>query len=303
MMRAGTCKSDPRGPGSGRVTRVWHPSGAALTRCVHSPEPVAEGAGRVAVAAGAEGDSLAASLAELSPASPELIEKRELLRRSDTKFLVPARLLGPLVGALAQDFRVLRGEGGDLSAYHTLYYDTPGLRCYHDHRRGRRLRQKVRVREYVDRSMSFVEVKCRRSEVLTVKQRFRRDPGAGALTSDERVFVATHCRFSTESIGPVARVAYRRAILLGAASNERVTIDVDLAVGAGAELEALKGVAIVEVKQPSFSASTRAMRALRDLEMRWLSLSKYCTSMVLARGGLPCHRFLPALRAIERMRS
>lgn len=287
------------------MTRVWHPSGAALTRCVHSPEPVAAGtgAGRGAKAAGAGGESLAASLAEVSPASPELLEMRELLCRSDTKFLVPARLLAPLVKALAEDFRVLRGERGDVSAYHTLYYDTPELQCYHDHRRGRRLRQKVRVREYLDRSMSFVEVKCRRSEVLTVKKRLRREPGAGALTADERAFVAAHCRFPTESLGPVARVAYRRAILLGVASNERVTIDVDLAVGSGAELEALEGVAIVEVKQPSFSASTRAMRALRDLEMRWLSLSKYCTSMVLARGGLPCHRFLPALRALERMRS
>ncbi len=248
----------------------------------------------------AGGAGLRELLFDFSSAPASLVANRALLRRTDTKFLVPERLLGPLLSSLKGDYLLL-GEGGP-SAYQTLYLDTPDLQSFHDHRRGRRLRDKVRVRDYLEHAVSFLEVKSRRSELLTVKRRRERPRGAEELGEGERAFLAASCRMPTADLRPAARVDYHRATLVAARDTERVTVDVDLAVGRHDARERLAGIAIVEVKQPAFSVSTPAMRALRRLGLRWLSVSKYCTAVALTR-DVPCHRFLPALRKIEGMRT
>jgi hypothetical protein len=159
------------------------------------------------------------------------------------------------------------------------------------------------VRSYPDRSKSFVEVKSRRSDVSTVKHRRERPLGGGPLCRDERAFVSEHCSFPAEGLEPVVGVHYRRALLLSGETRERVTIDADLSVTRGTQVHKLAGIAIVEVKQPRFRASTAAMRALRACRLRPISLSKYCAAVVLTHEGIRCNRLLPALRQLERMRS
>lgn len=41
---------------------------------------------------------------------------------------------------LAEHYAVIRVPSGCAASYQSTYFDTPDLRCYHDHRRGRRLR-------------------------------------------------------------------------------------------------------------------------------------------------------------------
>jgi len=85
---------------------------------------------------------------------PEDLQKRSLQRRVDTKFLCAATALNDLVPALGGDYGLLLACGEPLARYRTLYFDSPDRRFYHQHRRGRRDRFKVRSRHYLDRTVS-----------------------------------------------------------------------------------------------------------------------------------------------------
>ncbi len=251
----------------------------------------------------AAGDPLARALEGFAPAAPGLLERRTLLRRADTKFTLPAAQLPAIAAALARDYAVLGVPGGGaLATYRSLYFDTADLRCFHDHRRGRRVRHKVRIRHYPDRRLSFVEVKARRNERVADKHRLPIAYGQGWLGAPERAFLRGHVGYA-DALRPQLWIDYRRITLLGLAAPERVTIDVELEVARvdGAR-RPLGPLAIIEVKQASWSAHTPVMRALAAAGLREGSSSKYVAAVACLRPEARKNRLLPALRAFERIR-
>lgn len=233
----------------------------------------------------------------------ELLAERSLLCRLDTKFLLSVRDLAPVLDRLVGRYAVLPAGSASLARYQTLYFDTPDLRSFHDHRRGRLPRHKVRVRHYPDRSLSFLEVKTKQTSRRTQKQRLELSPGESSLGPREREFVRRHCDLPASDLWPEVWVYFLRLTLLGLDTEERVTIDLDLTASTAQGVESLDGVAILEVKQAAFSVRTPVMRALSAARIRPTSSSKYCTAIALTRPGLRINRLLPGLRAIERLRT
>ncbi|WP_344961146.1 VTC domain-containing protein [Streptomyces thioluteus] len=97
----------------------------------------------------------------------EVDERAGLLVRFDRSYLVPVdaflRIAECLTGPRRPDgpFRALAIGGRRAFRYHSVYYDTPGLRSFHDHRQGRRLRFKVRERVYEDSGERQFEIKLK----------------------------------------------------------------------------------------------------------------------------------------------
>ncbi len=228
-------------------------------------------------------------------ATPELAARRDLQRRNDTKFVLPSALLGELTSALVKDYAAL--APADL--YRTLYFDTAALDLFHAHRCGRRLRHKVRIRIHPERQRAFLEIKTRQSELLTVKIRRPRSTEETSLSKDDQDFVRAHTGLS--SVLPQVWSIYRRLTLIGFQANERVTIDLELRFEKGGNIYPMHPLAIVEVKQWPFSRLTPAMTALRAMGIRPAWSSKYCTAIHCTHSGLRCNRFLPGLRALEKV--
>lgn len=253
----------------------------------------------------APADALASLVGGFGDASPQLLERRALLRRVDSKFAIAADRVHELVPRLAADYAALRVLGGGaIAVYRSLYFDTPDLRCFHDHRRGRRIRHKVRIRHYPDRRLSFLEIKTRRSELVIDKRRLPIAFGQDGLGRSERAFLSTHVGDLADQLRPQLWIDYRRIALIGTRTHERVTIDVELAAGGldGAR-RGLGPAAVIEVKQAPRSVHTPVMRALFASGLREGSLSKYITAVALLRPEVRRNRLLPALRAGERMGS
>jgi hypothetical protein len=158
----------------------------------------------------------------------------------------------------------------------------------------------VRARHYLDRRLTFLEVKTRRSELQTMKTRLERDFGDDELDSEDQAFVDLHTQIG-RNVLPQAWTDFRRLMLFGIRTNERVTIDLDLVVGADARSESLGDVAVVEVKQWPYDRSTPVMSALRARGSRPGWLSKYCVAIARTRPGVRLHRLLPGLRALDRI--
>ncbi len=230
-------------------------------------------------------------------ATPDLVRRRELCRRSDSKFVLTPRAAGELVASLGHDYAVLPAGDELLAAYRTLYFDTPELDLYHDHRRGRRIRHKVRIRHYPDRRVSRLEVKSRRSALETAKSWRERAYSDEALTRDDHAFIARLTGIARPLI-PQAWTSFRRLTLLGLGTRERVTLDLDLRVGRGAEARVLEGIAIVEIKQWPYCRATPAMEALRRAGHRPAWASKYCSAIAFTHPGVPVDGLLPGLRIL-----
>src|SRR5690349_14133286 len=261
---------------------------ALAHRCAPSPEP--------------DQDRLALQLAAFSPPSAELLAGRELLRRVDSKFVVKRELLADLIAGLDTDYAAFKVASGTIADYHSLYYDTPELTCFHDHRRGRRLRHKVRVRHYPDRAISYLEIKSKRSDLVTHKHRIGIPYRSEEIGDEQAAFLRGHLGSLADGLRPELRVNYRRIGLLGLQTDERVTIDLELDfIDLDGKLHQMGDVAIVEVKQSAASRASPITRRLATAGVREQSLSKYTTAIALTRAGVRRNRLLPDLKAVERI--
>ena len=247
-------------------------------------------------------DPVGVALDSFSAATRELLDSRELLRRIDSKYVVHASRIAALVSGLGDSYACLRVPTGSVATYRSLYFDSPDLRCFHDHRRGRRLRHKIRVRHYPDREVSFLEVKTKRNEELTEKRRLALPYGCEQLDARELEFLRKHTGVLADALAATVRIEFRRVTLIGLATNERMTIDVDLeTVELSGVRHSLGPIAIVEVKQSPFSVRTPAMRALYRAGQREQSLSKYIAAIATAFPAERMNRLLPDLRAVARI--
>lgn len=231
-------------------------------------------------------------LARYAPASPELVQRRELGNRADSKFVIPAAAAADLLGNLTGEYTVVAVGAVLVATYRTLYFDSEDLGFFHAHRRGRRVRHKVRIRHYPERGRSFLDVKTRINDVRTIKTRLERPYGDDTLSPVDLAFVHAHTG-PNGCLLPQVWTDFRRVTLVGVHTNERVTFDLELCFKMGERVRSVPDVAIVEVKQAPFDRRTPAMMALRSAGWWPQSLSKYCTAIACLRpgvrlGGLGC---------------
>lgn len=238
------------------------------------------------------------TLSRLAPVTQELLDSRQLLRRADTKFLAAPSAIAEIIGQVATDYAVVAVGAANVASYQNVYFDTRDVRCFHDHRRGRRIRHKIRIRRYVDRQLAFLEVKARRNDLHTDKARMRIDFATRELEPPMLDFLVARCGFARE-IMPIVNIDYERIMLVGVATNERITIDLGVTVNGDRGL-AIGAVAIVEVKQPSRSLATPIMRALREHAIRPCSVSKYMAALT-STTSLRSNRLRPASRRLEKI--
>ena len=241
-----------------------------------------------------------AVLLRFEEASPELLNARLLLQRTDRKYLLARRDLAALLSTLAADYRVLRSAGHLVASYRTVYFDTPELRTFEDHRRERRCRCKVRVRHHLDRGLTFLEIKCKGRDGRTSKARLERPFGCEEIDADATRFVDRHCALGAGRLAPALALEFRRVTLIGDRVDERMTIDWDLRIASGARRDRLPDVAIVEVKQPRYSNRTPSVRALRAMHVQERGISKYCIALTRLAPVRP-HAFRPVLRKMEQL--
>ena len=202
-------------------------------------------------------------------------------QRVDEKYLVPPDDLAALLERLRPGFLALEIDGRRESLYESTYFDTPGLRCYHDHVEGRAPRVKVRTRLYVDTRGCALEAKVKREAGETAKASCPIDPSdhgrlrAAGLAFLEDEIGAEVPHVSLVELGPAVTTAYRRATLAAREGALRVTIDsgVRASVPGGGRAELAPGRVIVETK--SEDGESEADAVLREAGHRPVSLSKY----------------------------
>lgn len=206
----------------------------------------------------------------------------DLQTRTDTKYLLTPEVHEALLRSLADTGRWQCLEIDRLRrfSYRSVYFDTPDLLTYRQHRQGRRRRFKIRTRTYADSGDCAFEIKLKGRRSETVKERLPYAVGdADRITPDARACLdaalwSAYGLAAPSGLAPRLRTDYRRHTLVDLAVGVRLTCDEDLVCTAETGSALARGTVLVEVK--SVKPGGPADRLLWELGARPVPVSKYC---------------------------
>ena len=224
-----------------------------------------------------------------------------LMNRVDTKFVTTLPRLMQLLEMAKGEYFVQEIDGERNSAYTKLYYDTPRLDMYIMHQNGCLGRQKVRVRQYVDSNLTFLEVKNKNNHRRTRKKRIT-VTGFDITGEQQREFLKPLCWWDVDTLQPALRNWFNRITLVNKAKTERVTIDTGLRFHncmSGLD-KSLDQVVIIELKRDGNQPSP-LLAMLRDLHIHPYGFSKYCMGTALSNPSVKKNRLKPKLHYVERL--
>lgn len=197
-----------------------------------------------------------------------------LMDRVDTKFAISMAELPKLLHQLKGIYHVLEINGLRLPSYESMYFDDEQFSFYKAHHNGREERFKVRIRNYVESGLYFLEVK-HRLKGRVVKKRIRINGFEKDLSEKSREFVES----IVKGAGPLQSSmmnSYRRMTLVDTVRHERLTIDIDLSFSWEGKTERFDNIVILELKQKRFDRHGQFNQIMRSMGKRPYRLSKYC---------------------------
>ncbi|MFE7545940.1 VTC domain-containing protein [Streptomyces platensis] len=236
----------------------------------------------------------------------EVQARAELRTRFDRSYLVPVEVFA----AFAAELTGRHGPGGPFAAlcingrrwfrYHSVHYDTPDLRSFHDARQGRGRRYRIRERRYADTGERQFEIKLtgRRGETVTHRQPLL--PDAAALDAAPRGFLAAVLDRSYGLTAPAhllrtVETEYLRATFV--ADGQRITCDAALLCrdpATGRTLRADGGLLLVGTR--TAGRPTEADRLLAGFGIPAAGFTKYCGGLSALRPDLVGGRWPSAVR-------
>lgn len=239
----------------------------------------------------------------------------KLMNRTDTKFVTNRAQLMRLLYLARNEYRVQEIGGRRIAEYYTMYFDTPQCDMFAAHQSGRKVRQKLRIRSYVDSGLNFLEVKTKNNHGRTRKNRMsidgfnpmepQRDIAFHHNTEAYREyggFLEGNLRYDPDRMTEQVENRFSRITLVNRAKTERLTIDLDLRfhnITTGIDT-ALSDIVIIELKRDGLIDSP-ILAMLRQLRIKSMGFSKYCIGSALTNKNLKQNRLKPRLHQIERL--
>ncbi len=251
-------------------------------------------------------DKIAEKTLLLPPITLEEMSGIKLMNRTDTKFVATLEQLHSFLLAVQGEYYIQEINGKRIASYHTTYFDTADYNMYGIHHAGRKVREKIRVRTYLDSNDTFLEIKNKNNHGRTKKKRI----SISSLKSIEQAqehdtiipFMAKHAWYTIDEISPVIENWFNRITLVNFEKTERLTIDFNLRFHhlKSDRHNKLQRVAIIELKRDG-NVPSPALDLLRNTRIKRSGFSKYCIGSALTNEKLKRNNFKERLRMIEKM--
>lgn len=231
-------------------------------------------------------------LDKLPPISLAEMKDIKLMNRIDKKYLATIDQLVQLLVMAQGKYMVQQIDGKRYNRYHTIYFDTPDEEMYTMHHNGRLVRQKVRVRTYLDSDDTFLEVKNKNNHGRTKKKRMAvgsvhtlREDGGDTL-------LAKHANYLLDDLVPKVENRFERITLVNMAKTERLTIDCHVKFHhCETDMEdTFDRLVIIELKRDG-NVYSPVKSMLRELRIKPSGFSKYCIGSALTKPSLKRNRF------------
>ena len=240
----------------------------------------------------------------LPPITLEEMSGIKLMNRTDTKFVATLEQLVAFLSAVKGKYFIQEIDDKRIASYHTTYFDTDDYDMYRMHHAGRCVREKIRVRTYLDNGATFLEVKNKNNHGRTKKKRITVG-GVDTLQGEiENVapFLGKHAWYTLEQVSPVIENWFNRITLVNFGKTERLTIDFNLKFHhlKSDRRDSLQRVAVIELKRDG-NVPSPALDILRETRIKRSGFSKYCIGSALTHKGLKRNNFKERLTMIGKM--
>lgn len=224
----------------------------------------------------------------------------KLMDRVDTKFAISIHELPGLLEKLVGIYAVLEINGLRLPTYQSLYFDDEQFSFYNAHHNGREERFKVRIRNYVESDLFFLEVKHKLKGRVN-KRRIQIDGFEENLSEKSSDFVDN----IVKNCGPLRASmynTYRRITLVDIVREERLTIDIGLGFSWEDKTESFENLVVLELKQKRYDSHGQFNKIMREMGKRPYRLSKYCIgSLSIYKGKVKHNMFKEKMLKINKI--
>ncbi|MFT6845998.1 MAG: hypothetical protein ACJAUV_002200 [Flavobacteriales bacterium] len=239
-------------------------------------------------------------LYDFNPISLDEMDEVRLLNRTDTKFVFNNKHLQEILPFLKDAYSSLEINGKRAAQYRTLYFDTEEFQLYKQHHNGKKNRNKVRFRSYVDSNLNFLEVKFKDNKGRTHKSRIMVDAIEEELSDTSKTFL------KTTQVGEKKLVAkiwnsFKRITLVNLKAKERLTLDFDLTFEQDGKKYTLDNIIVAEVKQEKASGDSDFIKLMRANHICNSRISKYCTGTALLNTDLKHNLFKEKLLQLKKI--
>ncbi len=234
--------------------------------------------------------------------SLEEMDAVRLMNRIDTKFIIHSERFEALLEKLKDDYFAQNINGLKVSNYQTTYLDTPTEEMFIAHQNGKSVREKIRVREYMDSHLVFLEVKHKNNKGQTQKVRTAIQSKALLRNAGTEDFLHSHSEYELVDLLPRIENNFHRVTLVNQCKTERLTLDYDISflnLETGKK-EFIPELVIIEVKQNGQTFSP-VREILAKERIRPVSISKYCVGSILTNPLLKYNRFKKKLMQLNKL--
>ncbi|MEF8809639.1 MAG: polyphosphate polymerase domain-containing protein [Bacteroidales bacterium] len=225
-----------------------------------------------------------------------------LFDRRDSKYLFLTEDLYKILHLLHNHYNILKINCKNYSHYRTTYFDTRDYDLYKAHHNGKLNRYKVRVRNYLDSKMIYLEVKFKSNKRRTIKKRILTED-IDQLSGEDYLFLKTAIPYDPHSLFPSLMTEYIRLTLLNYEHQEKVTIDFDLNFRhlKNDKEVSIPKIGIIEIKNERGRNHSLLSRILSDDLIHYQRVSKYCLGMSMLDSTIKKNLYKPKLLFIDHM--
>lgn len=223
-----------------------------------------------------------------------------LMKRTDTKFIIPKQKLIKVLEDIKEDYKVLEIDEDRIMTYSSLYFDTNDNEFYNHHHNGKNNRTKIRQRKYVESNLCFLEIKQKNGKGETNKSRIE-IPDFETNLSDHSMSFITRTTLKKYNLKPSLWNRFNRITLVNINTKERITIDLNLSYKINEIEKAYENLVVVEVKQERFNRNSKIVKTFKSLKEHPYSISKYCIGMVSLYKNLKYNIFKKKLLKINKL--
>ncbi len=211
-------------------------------------------------------------------------------------YLVPALAAGAVLRDLG--LAVIEDDGNRFLLSQSVYFDTPGLACFHRLASGRRMAPLVRTRTQLDSGRCELEVEWQTGRGETTARRMPYDSAERfRLTPEGRAHVSSHWagREAVDALAPTMSTMFRRATFVDVPAEYHLTLDLGLCFRQTRAWVEVPGRLAV-LRTGATRGTTPADQALRRAGFRPESFNEYCVGMAILNPDLPANRWNRTLR-------
>lgn len=234
------------------------------------------------------------------PITLEEMDAVKLMNRTDSKYILKSSQFPYILDLLKDTHKVLEINHSRIQRYETIYFDTPGHKCYHDHHNKRSNRFKIRSRRYADSGLTYLEIKIKNNKGRTRKERNKQHGGQHEITGKPAALLLKETGLHPGDISPVLWIKFSRITLVDCNMSSRVTFDTNLIVTSDHKSHSFPWFVIAEIKQEKSQGSV-FQDIMRSERVPGFGFSKYCLGMVTLNKNIRYNNFKEKINFINKL--